>query len=536
MAEKETDSGETAPQKTASEKPQKPRKRIPDRRAERRSLLSRLTANWFTMGGSVVIVTAFVIFGFLWVIESLAEEPHGYAGIVFIFLPPVLALGVAMLVFGFWLHTRTRKMERTGIEPTGFMRWFDLRRTESQHRLLLFTAVFSTLFVFTMAVLGFEAYEYTESTSFCGETCHGVMSPQFTAYSVSPHTRVACVECHVGSGANWYVRSKLSGAYQLYAYAMDKYPRPIPTPIHNLRPAQDTCEHCHWPEKFYGGIRKTYAYYQDGYDVPWEIDMLLKIGGGGANGRGPEGIHWHVSEDHLVEYVARDEKRIDIPWVRVTDSDGSTTVYTSADDPPDQAFLDAAEVRRMDCLDCHNRPAHTYGAPVELVNDLLGSGQLPRSAPEVKTLGLQLLAGEYETNPAALEAIQSGVQTYYAEDHSEWARANSGVVDTVTGTLQRAYSNNMFPEMKTRWDGFPDHSSHWFFTGCFRCHAGNLVSESGETVSSSCDTCHAIIGQGRRGDNYESDAEGLPFLHPMEEDYYDEPVMCNDCHDGSLGN
>ena len=62
------------------------------------------------------------------------------------------------------------------------------------------------------------------------------MKPELTTHDHGPHARVACVACHVGPGVNWFVRSKLSGSYQVYAVAFNKYPRPIPTPIKNLRP------------------------------------------------------------------------------------------------------------------------------------------------------------------------------------------------------------------------------------------------------------------------------------------------------------
>ncbi len=97
---------------------------------------------------------------------------------------------------------------------------------------------------------GYSAVSYMESVTFCGQTCHTVMQPEFAAYQNSPHSRVECVKCHIGPGASWFVRSKLSGVGQVFAVTFNTYQRPIPTPVRNLRPARETCEACHWPEKF----------------------------------------------------------------------------------------------------------------------------------------------------------------------------------------------------------------------------------------------------------------------------------------------
>ena len=83
----------------------------------------------------------------------------------------------------------------------------------------------------------YRVFEETESPQFCGALCHTVMKPEYTAYKISPHSRVRCTECHIGPGASWFVRAKLSGLYQVYATVTDVYPRPIPVPVQNLRPA-----------------------------------------------------------------------------------------------------------------------------------------------------------------------------------------------------------------------------------------------------------------------------------------------------------
>src|SRR5690606_5827306 len=206
---------------------------------------------------------------------------------------------------------------------------------------------------------------YTESTQFCGEACHGPMEPEYTAYLDSPHARVTCVECHVGSGVEHFLKAKLNGVHQVIATATDNYQRPIPTPVRNLRPAQETCEQCHWPEKFSGNLERTYHHYlSDEVNTPFTVRMLLLVGASDVHPIAASGIHWHINITNKVEYYASDPQRQVIPWVRVTRADGTTTVYRSPDytDEPDPA-----QIRRMDCLDCHNRPAHRFPAPTESV-------------------------------------------------------------------------------------------------------------------------------------------------------------------------
>ena len=175
----------------------------------------------------------------------------------------------------------------------------------AQRSAALSFGVFLLAFVMVSSVGSYKAYEYTDSVQFCGLTCHTVMHPQYTAHQLSAHARVTCAECHVGSGASWYVKSKFSGARQVFAAAFNTYPRPIPTPVHNLRPAQDTCEQCHWPRKFYGAQLKVFTHYSsDEKNTPRQVRLLIKTGGGDPATGAPEGIHWHMNIANQIDYVA----------------------------------------------------------------------------------------------------------------------------------------------------------------------------------------------------------------------------------------
>ena len=207
---------------------------------------------------------------------------------------------------------RRRRLHAIGLAPH-LPRWIStIRRSAARSRFLL---SFIVIFGLVSAVGSYKAYEFTDSVDFCGQLCHSVMNPEFVAYQASPHARVACVDCHVGSGASWYVKSKLSGIRQVYYTARGTYPRPIPTPVHNLRPAADTCEQCHWPKKFWGAQLKTFTHYgSDEQNTPRVIRMLIKTGGGDPSlGQSGEGIHWHMNINNKITYFASDEQRQVIP-------------------------------------------------------------------------------------------------------------------------------------------------------------------------------------------------------------------------------
>jgi hypothetical protein len=160
----------------------------------------------------------------------------------------------------------------------------------------------------------YHTYHFTESVEFCGEACHTVMKPELTSYLHSPHARVACAECHIGKGAEWYVRSKLSGTYQVYATLAHKYPTPIPTPVKNLRPAQETCEQCHWPKKFVGNLDRTISYLSPGPDQHALFDPFVAQSRRRDPTHGPVGgIHWHMNVGNKIEYVATDRRAKKFP-------------------------------------------------------------------------------------------------------------------------------------------------------------------------------------------------------------------------------
>jgi hypothetical protein len=301
-------------------------------------------------GVALGIVSLANIFLFV-LLDLIASRPSPYIGILaYMVSPAFFVFSLLMMLVGVLIERRKK------VVSTQFYPRIDLNDRAQRSAVISFLT-FLLVFVSVSAAGSYKAYEYTDSVQFCGQLCHTVMNPEFTAYRVSPHARVACVDCHVGSGATWYVKSKLSGARQVYAATFNTFPRPIPTPVHNLRPAQDTCEQCHWPKKFYGGQLKVFTHYaNDEKNTLRQIRMIIKTGGGDPATGAPEGIHWHMNIGNKIDYVAADEKRQIVPYIHVEDLQGRVTEYYAKDSTLSKDQIAKAPRHHMDCVDCHNRP------------------------------------------------------------------------------------------------------------------------------------------------------------------------------------
>jgi hypothetical protein len=377
----------------------------------------------------------------------------------------------------------------------------------------------------------YKAYEFTDSVQFCGQTCHSVMKPEFTAYQLSPHARVGCVECHVGSGATWYVKSKLSGTRQVFAAMFNTFPRPIPTPVHNLRPAQETCEECHWPKKFYGAQLKVFTHYaSDEKNTPRQIRMLIKTGGGDPATGAPEGIHWHMNIANQIDYVAADEKRQIIPYIHIKDMWGRVTEYYAQDSTLSKDQVAKASRHRMDCVDCHNRPTHIYVPPDEAVDQALLARKLDASLPYIKQQAMAALTGKYDTTEAALQAIAQGIHGFYENKYPEIGKNKQPEIRNAIEEVQQIFRGTTFPEMKLNWQTHPDNLGHFYFNGCFRCHDGQHVSPEGKVISKDCSICHTLMGQEEGGISVAA-APKLSFQHPVDLGDLTQ-VNCSDCHTG----
>ncbi len=476
--------------------------------------------NWLSLAGAITALGSLFAFVFLVAIDTFTRDRNPYVGILtYIVAPGFLIIGLTLIFAGWWIQ---RRQVRRHPEQGAFALSIDLARARDRKYLYLFGSG-AVVFLLMTAFGSYQTYHFTESVEFCGETCHGVMKPEFTTYRHGAHARVACAECHIGSGASWYVKSKISGAYQVYATTFNKYERPIKTPIRNLRPAQETCERCHWPEKFTGNLDRSYVHFlADKNNTPFTVRLSLRVGGGQPGQGFFGGIHWHMNVANRVEYYAADPQRQVIPWIRMTSvSTGEVRTYRSPDfkgDPPADA------IRVMDCIDCHNRPAHAYQTANQAVETDMALGKISTRLPYIKKVAVDALTRKYADTNQALEGIATTLRGKYHEGDE---------LSPTIAAVQRVYQENFFPAMKADWRTYPNNIGHKDWPGCFRCHDNKHRTADGqETIrSSDCNACHTLLAQGRGEDLLKLMPQGTKFQHPGGD--LDPDTTCTDCHNGA---
>ncbi|MCE9616679.1 MAG: cytochrome C [Lentisphaerae bacterium] len=485
-----------------------------------------LLRNWLSLLGIPLAALGFVIGVGLIVLDILAPFHSPYLGIfTYLVVPVILSSGLLLILVGV-LRERRRRV-RTGTVSLPRLPVINLNHPRHMSTLVIVVVV-SFLF-FTLSGIGsYRAYHFSESVTFCGVTCHGVMKPEYTAFQNSPHANVTCTKCHIGPGADWFVKAKINGLYQVYSVMFNKYHRPIEAPVQSLRPAQETCHTCHWPDKFFGSIERVRTHHSaDETNTPWTVRMLVKVGGGTSTGEHEGGSHWHVRAGNKVEYIAADKKRQVIPWVRLTDASGKVTVFRTQDAATalTEEQIAAATVRTMDCIDCHNRPTHHFNSPARSLDLALADGRIDASMPYIYRNALALLDAPYTTEPEALQAIAKGLGAQYPGGGPQ--------VEQAIATVQDIFAKNIFPEMKVSWRAYPDHIGHFEAPGCARCHDGEHVSEAGEPITSTCTSCHTILSQGAGPSSQAPSPTGLAFEHPGDMSELNEMIGCYTCHGGS---
>jgi nitrate/TMAO reductase-like tetraheme cytochrome c subunit len=486
--------------------------------------------------GTAIAALSGIVFGFLLFLQTVSDAARApYASLViFIFIPTVLLFGVTLIPIGMLLERRHVRL--TGHHSVPRFPVIDFNDPRQRNLTGLFV-VGSIIVIFVAVFGGFQAYEATESVVFCGQLCHTVMQPEFTTYENSPHARVKCVDCHVGPGAEWYVKSKLSGLYQVYAVTFDQYPRPITGPISSLRPAQQTCEQCHWPEQFFEAQERRLVHFlPDEQNTRWQISLLIKTGGGKPGLLHTGGIHWHMNIQNRIEYIATDPERQVIPWVRLTDREtGTAKEYMSTANPLSKEEIAKASARTMDCMDCHNRPSHIFRSPRESVNAALSAGKIDSTLPFIKKTGVELLAADYASTDAAMQGIEQGMTEFYQKSYPEVMTQRRALVTKAVKELQVIYRQNFFPVMKARWDEYPNNIGHLMFNGCFRCHDGQHQTADGKVIRKDCTICHTITAQGKADAmQYAQNPDGLGFQHPEDIGGMWQDMACDECHKGTV--
>ena len=437
-------------------------------------------------GGWLTTVSA-VVFLVVFFADVFGLRMNPYMGIVaFLVLPTLFVLGLVLIPIGVYL---ARRHEQLGKAAT-VLTWpvLDLNRTRTRNvAALLIFLTFLNIVVISLAA--FRGVDYMDSPQFCGQVCHTVMQPEFTGYLNGPHARVPCVACHIGPGAPWFVKSKLSGTRQLFAVALHTYPEPIPSPVQSLRPARDTCEQCHWPERFTGDVVKQLpAFGDDEANTPSPTTLRLHIGSG--NGMGANGIHWHMAPSTRVTYITTDPKRQTIVWVEVADKSGVRTFR--AEGVTDEQ-LSKGEKRQMDCMDCHNRPSHKFDAtPEHAVDNALATGFISQTLPFVRREAVAALKASYPTREAAAAGIEKRLSAFFAQQLGAQAGSRKADVARAIATTQALYERNVFPAMKVAWGTYSSNIGHTDSPGCFRCHDDAKKTSDGRVIKQDCDLCHKI--------------------------------------------
>jgi hypothetical protein len=488
--------------------------------------------NPLTLGGAAVASLSLLLIAFLILLETFAARQKPYMGIIaFVILPAFLIVGLVLVAAG----VIREQFRRDKAVSRGLLPVIDLNNTRHQVAFLVFS-VGTVLLLMLTAFGSYKAYEYTDSDQFCGEVCHKVMEPEYTAYRVSPHARVGCVECHIGPGAGWFVRSKISGAGQVYATVLDRYPQPIPTPVANLRPAQQTCEQCHWPRYFISEALREFVYFpSDDVNAKWTLTLLMKIGGGTVETGPTSGIHWHMNILNEVTYVASDPRMLVIPWVQARGPDGSTRTYRSPEWREHTRNPGDTPTRRMDCIDCHNRPTHVFHNPSSSVNRLMAFGRIDAGLPNLKSLAVAVLEKPRTSRQDGLDGIRRELDQFYRANYPDLASAKAAQIETAVVELQRVYALNYFPAMKVNWKVYPNHIGHLHAPGCFRCHDGKHADEEGRVLPKDCNLCHVIVAQEFARDEKRVSLSGLEYRHPVDVGSAWKEVNCNECHGRSEG-
>jgi nitrate/TMAO reductase-like tetraheme cytochrome c subunit len=474
--------------------------------------------NWLSWSGMVLAASALFAFLLLFAFDLFAIHRNPYIGILaYVVAPFFFILGIFLTFLGALIRWRTRRRAVRAAEPLAIK--IDLSRARDRRILALFVAG-SVAFLFITALGSYQTYQYTESVEFCGKTCHLPMQPQFVAYQHTAHASVECVACHVGPGAAAYFKTKINGVKQLYHTVRNDFDRPIRLTAANPRPTQAICEQCHWPKKYVGNVERSYQHYlSDEKNTPFAVRLLLNVGGGDPSNGPQGGIHWHMNIANKIEYIATDDQLLSIPWVRMTNPQGVTTEYRDPEFKEDPAKY---QIRRMDCMDCHSRPAHKLHTPNEAVDLALLTGRLDPKTPWVKSKVVAALVKPYSSRAEAEQSIARDLREAYPDP----AQANP-----IINEAQAIYRQNFFPEVNVDWRTYPDFVGHKNWNGCFRCHDGKHVSTDGKMSikASDCRSCHLILAQGGGEALEQINAKGHDFIH-IDAPYAD--FSCIDCHTG----
>jgi nitrate/TMAO reductase-like tetraheme cytochrome c subunit len=445
--------------------------------------LPQTIRNPVSLAGIVVTTTTAVLFLVLLVLEALGAMTNPYLGLlVFVTVPLVFVLGLLLIPLGVWWSARRRRLHPERPE------WPVIDLGNRRHRsVALWTVVLTALNIVIVSMAAYGGVHYMDSPAFCGQVCHATMEPEYAAYQAWPHARVGCAECHVGPGTGAMVEAKMAGTRQLYHVLTNQVPKPVPAPASLIRPAHETCGGCHWPEAMHGDrLRLIREYANDEKNTETVTTLRLHVGGGSAAAGVGAGIHWHMNLANAIEFVAPPAGKDTVPYVRVTDRNGGVREFLAPGSTAAQ--FASAPRRRMDCTDCHNRPAHTmFATPERAVDTAIADQRIPRDLPFVRREAVAALKRDYAGRDAGVQGIAQQLTAFYAARPGTDARL---IARAVSGA-QGLWAENVFPGMKVTWGTYPNHIGHIDSAGCFRCHDDDHKAADGRVISQSCELCHS---------------------------------------------
>jgi len=455
-----------------------------------KNFLHGISVNWKGKLGVILTTSSFITFIILELARLAGILTNSYVGLItYLLFPSLFILGLILIPLGWRSYRKSSGKSTNELLDERFHKE-DIAYKGFSSKIFQFVLVLTLVNILFMVVASTQMLSFMDSPRFCGTACHSVMNPEWVTYQQSPHARVRCVDCHVGEGADALLDSKLNGLWQMVSVTFNLYEKPIPTPVHQLRPARETCEKCHWPEKFYGNRLKTITHYQhDENSTPKYTTLNLKIDTGKEGKRA--GIHWHIGEENEVRYASVDDQREEMIWAEVKLADGSYKKYKNVD--LDDIPVNSTMVRRVDCVDCHNRATHIYENSETAIEEHIDKKLIDRSLPYISREALKAITNTYPTKAAAFEGIENDILGFYRNNYPELTQSEIQSIEKTIDELQQIYSRNIHPEINIEWGSYRSYLNHEGRSGCFRCHNPNLVDEDGTPISYDCTLCHSIL-------------------------------------------
>jgi nitrate/TMAO reductase-like tetraheme cytochrome c subunit len=448
---------------------------------QRRPILVLLASHWISMLGTALVTLA----GFSWLFllpTNLrgAGVDNPYIGILlFIVIPTIFFVGLALIPIGLFLAKRHIAATIETLQD----------RKSAFRRAGVFFAVMTVANVIIGSQFSYRAVEEMDTTQFCGQSCH-VMKPEFIAHQLPPHQSVGCASCHIAPGAAGWLHAKMAGTNQLFAVVFNTFPRPIESAMENnkLVSSADTCQQCHAAERVIGPRLRIITKYRDDEENTRSMTVLMMMVGGGSTG----GIHGaHMGPGVHIRYAASDKKRQTIPWVEYqNNATGVKRTYLASDAKPSSATPPMFD---MECVDCHNRTAHSFEQVDPAVDSALASGGIATGLPFVKKTAVALLKADYKSGEEAEQRISAGLTQFYREKYPNVISTRSNDIQNAAKTVSAIYNRNVFLDLKVTWGTYPNNLGHADFPGCFRCHDENHATSDKKTITQDCTTCHNAL-------------------------------------------